>query len=94
MNNINSFIEKKIIKRSKSLFHSHIKNNLNIFQNEINYRSVLVIGGAGSICSSFIKSILNFSPSKIVVVDINENALTELTCDLRKLFSYKYAKFS
>jgi len=84
--NINNFISKKIIKRSKSLFQSDIKNNLDIFQNEINNKSVLVIGGAGSIGSSFIKSILNFSPSKIVVVDINENALTELTRDLRSSF--------
>jgi len=43
----------------------------------------LIIGGAGTIGSNYIKQILNFKPSKIVVVDINENGLTELTRDLR-----------
>ncbi len=46
-------------------------------------RSVLVIGGAGSIGSSFIRSILRFEPSKLVVADLNENGLAELTRDLR-----------
>jgi len=44
---------------------------------------ILIIGGAGTIGSNYIKQILNFKPSKIVVVDINENGLTELTRDLR-----------
>lgn len=44
---------------------------------------ILVIGGAGTIGSSYIKQILKYKPSKITVVDINENGLTELTRDLR-----------
>ena len=44
---------------------------------------MLVIGGAGSIGSSFIKAILPFRPAELVVVDINENGLAELTRDLR-----------
>ena len=52
---------------------------------------ILVIGGAGTIGSNYIKQILNFKPSKIVVVDTNENGLTELTRDLRSsnLLDYK-----
>ena len=52
---------------------------------------VLVIGGAGTIGSNYIKQILRYKPSKIVVVDLNENALTELTRDLRSsvLLDYK-----
>ena len=46
-------------------------------------KSVLVIGGAGSIGSSFIKALLPFEPRSLVVVDTNENGLTELTRDLR-----------
>ena len=45
--------------------------------------SVLVIGGAGTIGSNYIKQLFEFNPSKIIVVDINENGLTELTRDLR-----------
>ena len=44
---------------------------------------ILVIGGAGTIGSSYIKQILKYKPSKITVVDINENGLTELTTRLR-----------
>jgi FlaA1/EpsC-like NDP-sugar epimerase len=43
----------------------------------------LVIGGAGTIGSSYIKALLQFKPAKLVVVDINENGLTELVRDLR-----------
>ncbi|MFM1913798.1 MAG: hypothetical protein RIR51_1650, partial [Bacteroidota bacterium] len=46
--------------------------------------SVLVIGGAGTIGSSYIKHLLQlYQPKRVVVVDINENGLTELTRDLR-----------
>ena len=50
---------------------------------KIQNKKVLVIGGAGTIGSSYIKAVLNFKPGKLVVVDINENGLTELTRDLR-----------
>ena len=44
----------------------------------------LVIGGAGTIGSSYIKQLLQlYHPKKMVIVDINENGLTELTRDLR-----------
>ena len=46
-------------------------------------KSILIIGGAGTIGSNYIKQIVNFKPHKIVVVDTNENGLTELTRDLR-----------
>ena len=49
----------------------------------VNGKTVLVIGGAGSIGSSFIKALLPFKPKSLVVVDTNENALAELTRDLR-----------
>lgn len=51
--------------------------------NKINVNKILIIGGAGTIGSNYIKEILVFKPSKIVIVDINENGLTELTRDLR-----------
>jgi FlaA1/EpsC-like NDP-sugar epimerase len=46
-------------------------------------KKVLVIGGAGSIGSSFIRALLPFKPATLIVVDTNENALAELTRDLR-----------
>ena len=76
-------ISKKIVKRDTSLFEIDILNNHKILSEEIQGQNVLVIGGAGSIGSSFIKAILKFNPKKIVVVDVNENALTELIRELR-----------
>lgn len=48
----------------------------------------MVIGGAGTIGSSYTKAILKFNIVKLVVVDINENGLTELVRDLRSSAEY------
>jgi len=67
----------------KISFDKDIYKNKNILSNKICDQNILVIGGAGTIGSSYIKQILKYKPSKITVVDINENGLTELTRDLR-----------
>ena len=67
----------------KITFEKDIIQNKNILKNKICNQNILVIGGAGTIGSSYIKQILKYKPSKITVVDINENGLTELTRDLR-----------
>jgi FlaA1/EpsC-like NDP-sugar epimerase len=69
--------------------------DLKIFKNElinkIKSKKILVIGGAGTIGTNYIKQVLKYKPAKITVVDINENGLTELTRDLRSsnLLDYK-----
>jgi FlaA1/EpsC-like NDP-sugar epimerase len=68
---------------TKISFSSDVQNNKDFLKSQISYKSVLIIGGAGTIGSSYIKQILKYKPSKITVVDINENGLTELTRDLR-----------
>jgi len=70
----------KIIKIS---FKNDLNNNFDLLERKIQNKKILVIGGAGTIGSSYIKQILKHKPSKIIVVDINENGLTELTRDLR-----------
>ena len=80
---IDSFISDKVTKRSVSMFLPDIEANKNILTEEIAGRSVCVIGGAGSIGSSFIKAVLRFCPKKLVVIDLNENGLAELTRDIR-----------
>ena len=81
--NLNQFINQYVTKRSTSMFIHDIEANKYALKEKIHGKSVLVIGGAGSIGSSFIKAILPFKPAAIVVVDTNENALAELTRDLR-----------
>ena len=67
----------------KISFSEDIFDNLNYLKTQILDKNILVIGGAGTIGSNYIKELLIFQPRKIVVVDINENGLTELTRDLR-----------
>lgn len=83
MFNLSKFINEYITRRSVSMFASDIDANIDELQYEISNKRVCVIGGAGSIGSSFIKAILKFRPSSLVVIDLNENSLTELTRDLR-----------
>lgn len=80
---LNSFISKYVTKRPRSMFLADIEANREKLTEKIQGKTVLVIGGAGSIGSSFIKAVLPFKPKTLVVVDINENALAELTRDLR-----------
>ena len=65
------------------MFWQDIEANRAALTARIEGKRVLVIGGAGTIGSSFIKAILPFRPATLVVVDTNENALAELTRDLR-----------
>lgn len=81
--NLPQFIQSKITRRNQSLFQQDIERFSKEISKEIKDKSVLVIGGAGTIGSSFIKAVLDFEPGKLVVVDTNENGLTELTRDLR-----------
>ena len=67
----------------KIKFDTDISSNKTLLSNKICEQKILIIGGAGTIGSSYIKQILKFKPSKITVVDINENGLAELTRDLR-----------
>lgn len=83
MFDLNKFIGEYVTKRPNSMFKKDIKNNFEQLTEKVEGRTVLVVGGAGSIGSSFIKAILPFHPKTLVVVDINENALAELTRDLR-----------
>ena len=65
------------------MFAPDIEANKDTLSKEIKDKKVCVIGGAGSIGSSFIKAILRFEPKSVVVVDLNENGLAELVRDVR-----------
>ena len=80
---LDRFIADSVIHRPVSMFSADIQANSEQLSREINGKSVCVIGGAGSIGSSYIKAILRFKPSKMVVVDLNENGLAELVRDVR-----------
>lgn len=83
MFNLENFISEYVTKREVSMFLPDIEANQEALSYKIKGKTILVIGGAGSIGSSFVRAILPFQPASLVVADYNENALAELTRDLR-----------
>tara|TARA_B110001450_G_scaffold219842_1_gene214992 strand:- start:231 stop:2219 length:1989 start_codon:yes stop_codon:yes gene_type:complete len=71
-------------------FNIDVNLNKILLSKQIKDKNVLIIGGAGSIGSNYTKQILKFKPSKVTIVDSNENGLTELTRDLRSSNSLDY----
>ena len=82
MFNLSRFIADSVTFRPVSLFAKDIEANKDQLSKEIKGKSVCVIGGAGSIGSSFIKAVLCFRPKSVVVIDLNENGLAELVRDV------------
>lgn len=83
MFNLDKFIADSVTSRPVSMFTKDIESNKSRLVAEIEGKSVCVIGGAGSIGSSFIKAVLRFKPRSVVVIDLNENGLAELIRDIR-----------
>ena len=83
MFNLDKFIADSVTFRPDSMFLPDIQANKETLTKEIKDKKVCVIGGAGSIGSSFIKAVLRFEPKSLVVVDLNENGLAELVRDVR-----------
>lgn len=82
--NLNQFINTHVTERLESLFNKDIAANKELLAEKINGKSAIVIGGAGTIGSSYIRSLLRQGKlARLFVVDINENGLTELTRDIR-----------
>jgi len=69
--------------RTVSMFQNDLLKNKEHLTNYLRDKSVLVIGGAGTIGSNFIKEILHFPIERLYVVDTNENGLAELIRDIR-----------
>jgi len=85
---IDLFIRTCVTKRQESLLYPDLEKNRTLLEERINGRNALVIGGAGTIGSFYIKALLKFRLNRLVVVDINENGLTELVRDLRSSTEY------
>lgn len=83
MFNLEKFIADSVIFRSVSMFAADIEDNKDALTAEIKGKKMCVIGGAGTIGSSFIKAILRFEPASVVIIDLNENGLAELVRDVR-----------
>ena len=92
--NPDHFIKTYVTKRQDSLLKPDLVKNHDLLGERLDGKRVMVIGGAGTIGSFYIKAILKFNISRLVVVDISENGLTELVRDLRSSSGYNIpAKF-
>ncbi len=80
---LEGFIARHVTARDESMFTADLAAHDSELRAAIEGASVLVIGGAGTIGSSFIRALLPYRPARLVVVDLSENGLTELTRDLR-----------
>ena len=81
--NLPTFIATHVTGRAESLLAADLAAHRLSLQQRIEGAAVLVIGGAGTIGSSFIQALLPYRPGRLYVADTNENGLTELTRTLR-----------
>ena len=89
--NIEKLLSNRVSNIKINPFIHDLKTHNALLNSKIKDQKILIIGGAGTIGSNYIKQILKYKPSKVTVVDVNENGLTELTRDLRSssLLDYK-----
>ena len=81
---IEAFVRKCVTKRAESLLAADFAKFSDEMHRRIDGKRMLVIGGAGTIGSNYVKAALRlFRPAAMYVVDIDENQLTELTRELR-----------
>ena len=81
---IEKFVRKYMTGREESLLKADFEKFADEMHARIDGKRMLVIGGAGTIGSNYVKAALRgFKPSAMFVVDIDENSLTELTRELR-----------
>lgn len=81
---VERFVRKYMTKRPESLLKADFEKYADEMHTRIDGKRMLVVGGAGTIGSNYVKAALrNFKPTAMYVVDIDENQLTELTRELR-----------
>ena len=74
--NINKLLSNRVKNIKTNPFIVDLKKQSEFLSSKIKNKKILIIGGAGTIGSSYVKQILRYEPLKITVVDINENGLT------------------
>ena len=76
-------LDQHVIGRATSFFHDDLEGAADELEQLIADSRILIIGGAGSIGSRTLRTILRFRPAVVHVIDHNENGLAELVRDIR-----------
>ena len=86
---IEKFVRKYMTERAESLLKADFEKFSDTMHARIDGKRMLIVGGAGTIGSNYVKAALRgFKPAAMYVVDIDENQLTELTRELRSGAEY------
>ena len=73
--------------RQSSYFRQDLLDNEKSIYESVVGTKILIFGASGFIATETIKALLKFKPRAIIIVDINENSLTELIRIIRNKFS-------
>ncbi len=84
----------ELIGRSEALFEADINRHECELSELVASSRFLVIGGAGSIGQAVSREIFKRKPKVLHVVDISENNMVELVCDIRSTLGYIDGDFS
>ena len=69
------------------LFRSSVQPDMSKVSQCVRDKTVLITGGAGSIGSELCRQVLKYGCKKLIIFDIHENGLFELSEELKKSFS-------
>lgn len=73
----------RVVGRTRSLFEPDLAGFAEQIHAAVTDKRLLVIGGAGSIGSATVHTLLRYRPAVLDIVDINENTLAEVIRDIR-----------
>jgi FlaA1/EpsC-like NDP-sugar epimerase len=80
--------ERLVTERSESLFAEDLRANKPGLREALAGSRVVVVGAAGSIGSAVVRTLLEFEPASLCLIDLSENNLVELVRDLRSSLGY------
>lgn len=76
-------LDQEVVGRKRSFFADDLDACADELQDAVSGSRILVIGGAGSIGSNTLRTLMHFEPAVVHVIDHNENGLAELVRGLR-----------
>ncbi len=82
-----SFNQLKTVAIEQLLERNPIKLDVSLIETQIQNKTILVTGAAGSIGSELVRQILRFHPKKIILLDNAESPLNDLELELADKFS-------